>query len=355
MNRQRGFSLIDLMVGLFVGLLVSLAVYGTSSVVGAQRRSSVGGNGALEAGLAGLTAIQHDIKSAGVGVWVNGATICPTINIYNGSTIANGAALAPVVITAGANAQTSDSITVAFSDSVLANNGIALTAGMPTATSAMRVTNARGIAANDLLIVGTPGATTPCTLMQATATAAAAGGFGWDIAHTTTTWNPASPSTAFATAPAYPAGSMIYDIGQFNWLTYRVRNGNLETLNLVTNAVDIVAENVVMMKAYYGTNNGLTPQIEQWVAATDAWAAPLDAAHVAAIRAVRIAVVSRSPSPEKPSTAGGSCDATTTAPTSWTGGPAIDLSSNTNWQCYRYKTLTLVAPLKNVIFGAGTS
>ena len=351
MRFQRGFSLIDLMVGLFVGLLVSLAVYGTSTLVGAQRRSAVSNNGAMEAALAGVYAIQHDVKSAGVGVWANGHNVCPTINIYNGSTVANGTALAPVLITPGANDATSDSITIASSDSVLANNGIALVAGMPSATSALRTVNARGVAVGDLLIFGNPASTSPCTLMQATGTTNT--GFGWDIAHAASTWNPSSPTSVFTTAPAYPAGSLVYDIGQFNWVRYRVTAGNLEAVNLVTNAVDVVADNIVLLKAYYGTTNGLVPQIEQWVPATGAWAAPLDAAHVSAIRAIRLAVVARSASAEKPSTVGGSCDATPSAPTSWEDGPVLDLSANSNWQCYRYKVLTLVAPLKNVIFGAG--
>ena len=353
MKRQRGFSLIDLMVGLFVGLLVALAVYATSTVVGAQRRAAVSGNGALEAGMSGIHAMQHDIKAAGVGVWLGGQILCPTINIYHDGLIADGIAVAPVVIDAGAATTDSDSITIAYSDSVLANNGAALSGGMPTAAAKLRVGNPRGIAVNDFVIVGNPGTATPCTLMQVTAKTDS--GFGWDLAHAAGTWNPADPGAAFTIAPAYPAGSMVYDVGQFNWVTYRVRDANLEMVDLITGAVDVVANDIVQMKAYYGTTNGSTAQIEQWVPAADAWAAPLDAAHVGAIRAVRVSVVARSQHPEKPSIVGGGCDATRAAPVSWDGGPLIDLAGDEDWRCYKYRTLTLVAPLKNVIFGAGAS
>ncbi len=349
MRPQHGFSMIDVMVGIVVGILVALAVYATMSMVDAQRRSTVSVNGALEAGMAGIYALQRDIKSAGVGVWQNGQAVCPTINIYNTHTIANGTALQPVLITPGADNTQSDSVTVAYSDSVLANDGIPLLAQMTSASAAMRAANARGLAVNDLIIVGDPGSTTPCTLMQVTSTTNS--GFGWDVAHAAGTWNPANPSTAFTTAPQYLAGAVIFDIGQFNWLTYSVANGNLQVQNKVTGTVDTVANDIVMLRAYYGTSNGSTPQIEQWVAARDSWAAPLDTAHINAIRAVRLVAVARSQHAEKPSVAGGSCDATTTAPTAWTGGPTIDLSANSNWQCYKYRTLTLVAPLKNIIFG----
>jgi type IV pilus assembly protein PilW len=344
------------MVGLFVGLLVALAVYSSFRFVDAQRRAQVSGIGALETGIGGLFAIQHDVKASGIGVVLNGQTVCPTMNIYKGGTVANGTAIAPVVITAGGEDEDSDSITIAYSGSVLANNGIPLIAGMPAATSVLKTANVRGIAVNDFLVVANPADNLPCTLMQATGTSAS--GFGYDIAHaTTSTWNPSSPGAAFANAPAYPAGSLVYNIGQitFNWVTYRVTGGNLEAVNLITNEVDVVANNVALLKAWYGTSNGTTSQIEQWVPATDAWANPLDAAHVTTIRAIRIAAVARSQHPEKPSVVGGECDVTTVAPTSWPGGPALDLSGNSNWRCYRYRVLTLVIPLKNVIFGVSGS
>ena len=138
-------------------------------------------------------------------------------------------------------------------------------------------------------------------------------------------------------------------------MTYRVAGGNLEAVNVVTNAVEVVASNVVMLKAWYGTSNGAISRIEQRVPATGAWASPLDALHINAIRAIRIAAVARSQHPEKPSVLGGTCDATTVAPASWPDGPTLDLSSDSSWRCYRYRVLTLVIPLKNVIFGASGS
>jgi type IV pilus assembly protein PilW len=61
--------------------------------------------------------------------------------------------------------------------------------------------------------------------------------------------------------------------------------------------------------------------------------------------------VGRAPQREKPTVADGPCDATTTAPQAWADGPALDLSADPDWQCYRYKTLMLTIPLKNIIFG----
>jgi type IV pilus assembly protein PilW len=70
------------------------------------------------------------------------------------------------------------------------------------------------------------------------------------------------------------------------------------------------------------------------------------------IKAIRVAIVVRSALQERPPTPGGTCDATTVAPVSWEGGPTIDLSSDPNWQCYRYKVYQSIIPMINVIWAS---
>ena len=57
---------------------------------------------------------------------------------------------------------------------------------------------------------------------------------------------------------------------------------------------------------------------------------------------------------EKPDPATGVCNTTATAPT-WAGSregtsPAINLTADANWQCYRYKTFETVVPLRNMLW-----
>jgi len=83
--------------------------------------------------------------------------------------------------------------------------------------------------------------------------------------------------------------------------------------------------------------------------------------------AVRIALVSRSPLPEKPSSGKLSdpCDATTAEPqwtgTPWAGAPfnyrtRLDVSSSVaapdDWKCYRYRVFETTIPLRNWIWKA---
>lgn len=348
--------MVDLLVGLFVGLLVGLAVYSTTIFMTQQRRTTMSGDSALENALAGLHAIQFDAKNAGLGVWLNGQAACKSINVYHdGKVIADGIAMAPVVIVPGDPDTVSDEITFLSTDSILGAVPLPLIAGMPTPSSILKAMTNDSVAEGDFIIVANLNSDLPCTLMQVTHVADT--GFGTDLQHNpgSSAWNPPNPEHTFTNAPAYPAGSLVFDIGRLRWVTYRIRDNNLEAYDVVNDVATVIADNVVALKAHYGTSNGVMPQIEQWVPATDSWAGPLDAAHVRAVRAVRLAVVARSAHPEKPQVRGGACDTTTEAPRTWENGPVIDLSADPDWRCYRYRTFTLVVPLKNLLFEGATS
>lgn len=345
---QAGISIVEMMVGLMVGTLVTLSAWGTVMFYEANRRTGIGNNSALENGLATALSIQRDVKSAGLGFVFAGVPACGTINVYHGgATMANDADIAPVLITDGGTGP--DQITVAYSGSILGGAPVQVISGMTAPTDPIRVNTTGTIGAGHLVLVASPSSADPCTLMQVTQ--ATALGFGTELTRAASNWNPGNPAMAFAKAPAYAANSNVIRADDFTWVTYRIANTNLEVENKLTGAVDTLAENVVLLKAQYGTSNGASQQIEQWVDATNAWAGPLDTAHVRAVRAIRIVVVARAPQRERPTQPGGACDATTAAPATWPGGPAIDLSADPDWQCYHYKTLLLTIPLKNVIFG----
>jgi type IV pilus assembly protein PilW len=346
---QAGLSIVEVMVGLMVGILVTLAAWGSVMFYEANRRTSMGGNSALENALATALTIQRDAKSAGLGFVFAGQSACQTLNAYyNGATTADGAAFAPVsVVDGGAG---SDEISVAYANSILGGAPVKMISGMADPGDLIKVNSTGNLVSGDMILVAPTSPSQPCTLMQVTQ--AVATGFGTDLTRAASTWNPGSPGAAYTDAPAYGANSSVIRTGPLTWVTYRVNaQRHLEVEDRLTGAVDTLAENIVFLKAQYGVSNGVSPQIEQWVSGTDAWAPPLDNPHVAALRAVRIVVVARAPHREKPTVANGPCDATPAAPETWPGGPVIDLSADADWQCYKYKTLLLTIPLKNMIFG----
>ncbi|NUT15221.1 MAG: hypothetical protein HOQ33_12055, partial [Cupriavidus sp.] len=96
-----------------------------------------------------------------------------------------------------------------------------------------------------------------------------------------------------------------------------------------------------------------SPVVTQWVHATlgpaGNWALPTPA-DAKRIKAIRLAVVVRSPLRERVDPATGTCSTTTQAPTTWPDGPAIDLSADPDWRCYRYRSFETVVPLRNVLW-----
>jgi type IV pilus assembly protein PilW len=345
---QTGLSIIEVMIGLVVSSLVTMAAWGSVMFYEANRRTGMHGNSALENAMAGAYSIQRDVKAAGLGFVFGRRVACSTINVhYNGATTANGTPFAPVTVVDGGAGP--DTITVAYGDSILGGAPLQVVANMAAPSGTIRVNTTGNVANGDLVLVSSAMPADPCTLMQVTQATAA--GFGTDIEHGSSLYNPADPGSAFTLAPAYATNSSVIRVGTLTWVTYRLNNGNLEQVDNITGTVSALAENVVALKAWYGTSNGVSPRIEQWTPGSGAWTPPLTVLQVGAVRAVRITVVARAPHREKPATAGGACDATTVAPVSWAGGPAIDLSADPAWQCYRYRSITLTIPLKNVIFG----
>ena len=141
---------------------------------------------------------------------------------------------------------------------------------------------------------------------------------------------------------------------------FSVINNQLSVVaSLTSNAQQIVADNIVQLKAQYGHDNG----VNNGTVLTGPYAAgdgivdgydtltPATAAAWNQVLTVRIGLVARSAQAEKPSGSGPACDTTTTQP-SWSGG-SFNLSANANWTCYRYKVFETVIPLKNILWTQG--
>lgn len=351
---QGGVSLVSLLIGVLVGALVLTAAMSSFAFFQGQRRQLVGGDGVLQQGIAGLAELQRAVKSSGATT-MNGALLCSTINIYRDGvgTIADGSPTSPVRIVDGGTG--SDTLTVTIASSLMGTMPVRVVSSQPPNSKVLQVNTAMGIVTGDLILVGQPASTLPCTLKQVTNTNNT--GWGANIQSNPGAngdWNPPNASNAFTTAPSYPAGSVVVKVGNFNWVTYRIVGDDLQMLDNATGATQVIAENVVGMRVWYGTSDGTNRNIEQWIGATGAWVTPTPV-QVAAVRAVRIGLVLRNPEHERSST-GGACDTTTNAVlTLWTGGPTFDLSTTgADWSCFRYRTLTLVAPLRNVIYGEQT-
>lgn len=387
LRRQSGVSLIELMVGLAVGLIVTLVVISALGTMSTQRRIAVSGDDAKDSGQTALTMLERSAKLAGAGLFYNGQLICTSLNAYNTVMISNGATLAPALIADGGSTG-SDEITFTYANANGGSSVANLVDNMLANTNLFTVNNQGSLAVGDMALVGVPGSTRPCTLFQVTGFTGVVGGANCNditsgcvkiLRNPSSDFNPPNPAGVYADAPAYGyqnlagiAGpAVITRIGNFNHQTYRVMCNSLVSHSAFavptcvqsplayTDAIPL-AGNIVMLKAQYGiTDSADSDVVTSWVNATTSWATP-DAAAIPRIKAIRVAVVSRSTE----AGAGAVTSACTNAagvanvgPCSFhdADSPVIDLSavpvaSGKTWQNYRYRVFHSVIPLRTVLW-----
>ena len=393
---QKGFSLVEILVGLVIGLVAMLAIFQTLALFEAQRRTTGAGADMQQSGLSALYNLEQDIRLGGFGLVkpgivfnktrLQGSIPCQKIDAFGNSSTFQSI---PVQIQDGGGGL-SDTLVTARLDTALggvttgqmhgylvdAPGAAAGTTTYSGSSSSITVDTGKALKANDYILVSQP--PSDCTLMQVASTynyAALAAPADPTTVSVGSASNPAGNTSAAPTAATYTPGAEIIDIGKSNPFvisTFAVSSGNLvETDNNASSSTPLAA-NIVNIQAQYGVAPSGSQSINCWTDATGTncnpasstgWASPSPADYQR-IKAIRIAVVARSPLKEKATgtsaTGAAACNITTTAPATWpsaglpTGSsspPSVDLTADANWQCYRYKVYWTVVPIRNVIWG----
>jgi type IV pilus assembly protein PilW len=368
--RQRGMSLIETMVGVTLGILVSLIITQVWGVFENQKQRTISATAGQASGLLALTELEQDIRSAGAGLTDTSIFNCGTVFSYfeSGGTqispvpaYAGAMGIAPVQIIDGGNGP--DTVIVKRGSDFLGSIPATLTGNMPGSSSELNISSTSGFFDGDVVLV--VGASGSCTVMQVTQVQAAAA----KLQHNPgggTTYNPSNafqnsptvfpapppptPAPVLTPWPAYVTGDKVLKIGQVLSRSYALNASNELTVRddsvPTVSTTASLASDIVMMKAQYGIADVGSQTVNAWVSATAAsgWNV-LNPTLLKRIKAVRVVIVARSAKLEAPGT-------TTVAPVAWPDGasPAIDLSANPNWQRYRYRTYQLVIPIRNVIW-----
>jgi len=353
---ERGFTLVEVLISTVVALFATLAIFQSFAVSEGYRRTATSGGDATFSGAVATYLMDRDLRMAGYGL--NSATYlgCAVSGTDSGVTPAGNIAftLAPVQITAGANAQTPDSITIISSGTGMMPGAINLTAALASPTSNYVVTDAYGVSSGDVLLLAEAGQ--PCTLAQASNTPTSGASNQNTIRHSGLRYNPGG-----GMGPNYSANAVLFDLGPLPTAnTYRIQNNQAQA-NFNSLVVDQliadqfgqpVAANVVHMKAQYGKDTNGDGIVDTWDQVT-----PTTAAGWAQVLAVRIALVARSSKPEKPTGTNNTCVTTTAAPqVTWNDGTVTTLDVATTaptgpaWQCYRYRVFHVTSSLRNLIW-----
>src|SRR6267378_6023998 len=417
----RGFSMVELLVAMLIGLIGMIIIFQVFEVSESIKRSTTSGGDAQQNGVIALYTMERDFKNAGMGFNDTTFAGCNIIGFDNkratpdfppaGVTMK----LAPVLITSGAATTAPDQIAVLYGSQPQAAGSVPLFSDMGLAQNGAEplfVTNPFGYSNGDVLVLVEPATAKNCSVMEVTAinsnqlthnlvsyVAAGtthnprfnkAGGLGVVYQGVSTV----NVSRVFNLGNLYntpPGGTAPAYLPVYNF--YTLANGSLTVTSQfqVDNGqpvVTSVADNIVHMRALYGLDDGVndatvphnvTPTagdgiIDRYVDAATfnalLAAVPLPVPTPwARLIAVRIAVVSRSALPEKPSSGNLSdpCDATpATGEPQWTGTPwatapfnyktRLDVSSVVaapdDWKCYRYRVFETTIPLRNWIWKA---
>ena len=365
-NRQTGFGLIEIMVGLLIGMITSVVVFEVFSLNERQKRATTGSADAQTNSAFGLYVMERDVRMAGFGLAQDFAASC--LNTYSYVDTGGGgagaiAALdtpAPVVITDGGSAV--DQVAVLFysnpaSDEFSLPTQTKLRSTMPQTSSELNVSSVAGCVKDSLVLVQQAG---NCTWMQITQVQEEAPKIqhnpGGSASADAPKFNPSVPFMNANGWPAYVKDAVVL-CGMPPSVpflrTYQIVNTALQVQDSDAGVAMEVAPNIVGLQAQYGLS--AAPDINQvssWQDATGTWAAgTLTKAAGRRIKAGRLAILAQSSEYEKPAT-GTSCTTTTNEMIdTWSNWADFSMVKNLpDWQCYRYKAFETVVPLRNVLW-----
>ncbi len=386
---QRGTTLIELMVALAIGLILSLVLFALLSVFEGRRRTVNSGGDLDQAGTVAMFQIDRWVRSAGSG-FVQGSAYtygCELFAAKGGSQILPTGSLpapfdtdklnpgtpgafrlAPVLIipggtspgvsVSGQSTATSD-VLVVMSTGNQSGDVPALLTATPT-VGAVPVSNTLPFASGDLALLvdrqpAASGGIAPCLVTQA---ADGSGG-----ANTSMSLSGAYYSASVGTQgmTAYSSTAAILDLGNTSTLQPSFQligvgaNNTLYTYDLLQVAatpLQMQAENVFEMHALYGVDTDGDNKIDSWVKADSGnyTVAKLGdgsqsaAALLKSIRAIRVGLILRTSLPEKDKVA----TVTTLRLFRDLGTPlTFTRSLAAGEQYYRYRTIEQTIPVRN--------
>ncbi|HOY70460.1 MAG TPA: PilW family protein [Methylotenera sp.] len=354
---QTGFSLIELMVGLVIGLLTTLVIMQVFSVFEGQKRSTTGTADAQTSGSVALFSLQRDIQLAGFGLPLidtqNQPLSCTTSSFTLPATTtptlpAVSVNLTPITITdGGTTAGASDVITVRYGTSSSAGvpTNVIAPAGTLTSISAMTNIGCKCTVPDTSDVTGKTCQDGDIVFVVRGNDCKATRLRGWDGDGEVKVL----PAVDVTVGDTPGESSQLSCVGRWNQVAYQMASSPTYSLN--KNGTPIV-DGIVNIQAQYGISASPNAnQIASWVNATGNWATPGNSsatcnatnANINCIKAVRVAVVARNGLYEKEVV-------TSAAPTSWAGGPTINLTNITDWDHYRYKVYESVIPLRNIVW-----
>lgn len=339
--RSAGIGLVDLMVGLTVGLIALLVMLNVAFLFEARKKSTIGMADAQLNAAGALSLLARDLRMAGQGLGPAGALGCEATHHHGSLT------LAPVTIANGLDGGP-DQIRLLASAAPQSLSPATLITDHPADASTLMLDSTLGIAPGDWLLLYEP--SKACTVFRATVIPTG----GYRVDHVL-------PSASMSVG--YLSGARTINLGAMHYVQYAV--DEYQTLQISRYDITTgtwqsaaMASNIVSLQAQYGfdlrAGPQISPQVTRWSSTmldADGNATTGDNGDLTRLIAIRIAFVARS---AQRSDQG--CNASLPqwiAANESTGAlTATDIPlPQADWRCYRYRVLQTEIPLRNLLWG----
>jgi type IV pilus assembly protein PilW len=375
-RRAHGFSVVELLVSVVIGMLA--LVFAMRLITGSEqsKQSALGSSDSMQNGMLAMFSISGDAQQAGFGLNdpillgcntrftdTAGFTLAPALR--DGVTVRP---LAPAIIESNGSAP--DVISL-YSGSSLTGTGTLRVVSDYNGGTRLDVDRVPyGFARGDVVVVAPEDHGGDCALAQisqqpdASTWVMVAGGA--NFRYNTGSLGPTFRGSRTRLFNLGPAASLSLHTWSVNNGFLRLRSTDMAGSSA---APATVADNIVSIKAQYGfdTRTGsafetrTSMRVGRWATSiinADGSAATGDAGDYEHMAALRIAVVARSKTRERPN-ANGVCSATTVQPTVFGteepfGVAAVPMSvdvavpnETADWRCYRYRVFETVIALRN--------
>lgn len=382
---SRGFTLVEIMVALVIGMLGIVVMMQMFAMFEGQKRTTSGGDDAISGGSVALYDLQRDIQRSGWGTSAINIIGCNVAGLVAGG---GSVPFVPVTINSSlipAGDANTDTLLVVSGNGNATVEGAQLLAAAPAGATVYTVRApmdfydadttdglpVRVVAGVQTRVAGTCNLTSTNISAQPTASSV-------------------TVSVASGLATALAAGDRLFLLGDNPVVrVYAIRGGNLTVCDWRVNDCSAaantsdgsvwvpVASGIVSLRAEYGRDTataGMDGVLDVWDRSIPTTATPIsttaaknmEACAIARIVSVRLALVARSSQPEKTADWPNLTQHVTPAAPLWEGSNLVAQAVNPTeagvvaislpspdpswptWQDFRYKVFQTVVPLRNI-------
>ncbi|MCX7627172.1 MAG: PilW family protein [Methylophilaceae bacterium] len=385
---QRGLTLVEMMVGLAIGLIGLLAVAQIFVTFSQQRNTATQTMEAQSNGVMALYLLERDLMQAGYGLmplqscrdsnsgadgdgdgvvdndqdihWYYFPASCSSTCGVQPQPLSSK----PVQIVENGSGPGGDSLVVHYANAITGAPGTYLLNNQSTASDSYKVSSVSGFSQGDMAVVMVGDS---CTLFQVTEiepgnrmlrhTSTYSIMVGGASESRTSAYNPsvADPNGAAPGWENASLGNLVVNLGQWMDRTYSIsENSALQMRGYLDSAPAPLVEGIVYLKAQYGLNTtggGTDKSIDLW--STDLSAVTSGGrVDYGKVLAIRIGIVARSPLREKEPV---DAPATLTVLPGITDATGSSVGAAVTYTVpdrrYRYKVYSTIIPLRNMIWG----